>query len=198
MKGTPQTRRDVTVPAARCGLGVRAVILVGFMGAGKTSVGRKLGQRLGWRFEDLDDRVQAREGRSVTEIFRDSGESAFRRAEHSALRDVLAGTQLGPPMILALGGGAFVQAENASLLTDAATPTVYLDASPEELWRRCGMDGVERPLRRDEQEFRTLHASRRPSYMEARFRIDTGGREIEEIVDEIVDSLGLDVPGGEK
>jgi len=62
-----------------------SVFLVGFMGAGKSSVGRALGQRLNWVFEDLDDRIEAREGRCVVEIFRDSGESEFRRAEHAAL-----------------------------------------------------------------------------------------------------------------
>ncbi|HTS09821.1 MAG TPA: shikimate kinase, partial [Candidatus Eisenbacteria bacterium] len=56
------------------------------MGAGKTSVGRTLGQRLNWAFEDLDDRIQQREGRTIAEIFRDSGELEFRRAEHNALR----------------------------------------------------------------------------------------------------------------
>ena len=69
-----------------------SVFLVGFMGAGKSSVGRALGQRLNWIFEDLDDRIQAREGRTVAEIFRDSGESEFRRAEHAALRACARGT----------------------------------------------------------------------------------------------------------
>ncbi len=59
------------------------------MGAGKSSVGRALGQQLNWLFEDLDDRIQAREGRTVAEIFRDSGEAEFRRAEHAALQHVL-------------------------------------------------------------------------------------------------------------
>jgi len=90
MKGRPESRRDVEALAARCEARVRAVILVGFMGAGKTSVGRALGGRLGWRFQDLDERVQAREGRSVADIFRESGETEFRRAEHAALRELLA------------------------------------------------------------------------------------------------------------
>jgi len=191
MKGTPESRRDVGAPAARCDTRVRAVILVGFMGAGKTSVGRALSLRLGWRFEDLDDRVQARERRTVTEIFRESGEAEFRRAEHFALRELLAEAETGPPRIAALGGGAFVEAENASLLEGSATPTVFLDAPAEELWRRCGADGVERPLRRNPGEFRQLYEVRRPRYLDARLRVETGGREIERIVNEIVDSLGL-------
>jgi len=79
------------------------------MGAGKSSVGRALGQRLNWIFEDLDDRIQAREGRTVAEIFRDSGESEFRRAERAALQDVLRELTGGGFRIVALGGGAFVR-----------------------------------------------------------------------------------------
>jgi hypothetical protein len=85
MKGTPESRREDKAPAPGCDARVRAVILVGFMGAGKTSVGRALGGRLGWRFHDLDDRVRAREGQTVADIFRESGETEFRRVEHAAL-----------------------------------------------------------------------------------------------------------------
>lgn len=198
MKGTPESRRDVEAPAARCEARVRAVILVGFMGAGKTSVGRALGARLGWSFQDLDDRVQAREGRTVAEIFRESGEPAFRCAEHAALQELLAETEIGPPLILALGGGAFVESSNASLLQSAGTPTVYLDAPADELWRRCGADGVVRPLRSDQDAFRRLYEMRRPKYMLARLRVETGGREIDRIVNEIVDSLDLERSGEEK
>jgi shikimate kinase len=197
MKGTPESRREDKAPAPGCDARVRAVILVGFMGAGKTSVGRALGRRLGWRFHDLDDRVRAREGRTVADIFRESGETEFRRVEHAALRELLAETEVGTPMVLALGGGAFVEANNASLLETTATPTVYLDATPDELWRRCAADSVERPLRRDESAFRQLYETRRPKYLRARLRIETGGQEIERIVSEIVSALGLESPGKE-
>ena len=89
MKGMPGSRRDVDTSAAGREKPVRAVFLVGFMGAGKTSVGRALSRRLGWRFEDLDDRIQAREGRSVSEIFQQSGEAGFRQAERAALAELL-------------------------------------------------------------------------------------------------------------
>ncbi len=197
MKGTPESRREDKAPAPGCDARVRAVILVGFMGAGKTSVGRALGGRLGWRFHDLDDRVRAREGRTVADIFRESGETEFRRVEHAALRELLGETEVGTPIVLALGGGAFVEANNASLLETAATPTVYLDATPDELWRRCAADSVERPLRRDESAFRQLYETRRPKYLRARLRIATGGQEIERIVSEIVSALGLESPGKE-
>ena len=97
------------------------------MGAGKSSVGRALGERLNWVFEDLDDRIEAREGRTVAEIFRDSGESEFRRAEHAALEHVLHELRGGVARIVALGGGAFAQKENAALLRGrpASVPTVF-------------------------------------------------------------------------
>lgn len=200
MKGTPGSRRDVEAPAGRRPATVRAVVLVGFMGAGKTSVGRALGRRLGWTFEDLDDRVEAREGRRIAEIFREAGEAEFRRAEHQALREALVQAETGPARVLAVGGGAFVQPENACLLDLSETPTVFLDAPVDELWRRCVADAVDRPLRRKEDEFRRLYEARRPRYLHARLRVETGGREIERIVDELVKSLGLDraVPDEEK
>jgi shikimate kinase len=193
-----ESRRDPEAAWQGRDARTRAIVLVGFMGAGKTSVGRALSERLGCRFQDLDDRVEAREGRTVADIFRDSCEAAFRRAEHAALQDLLSEAKTGAPLILALGGGAFVEPANASLLDSLATPTVYLDASAEELWRRCGTDSVVRPLRSDESAFRQLYEVRRPKYLRARLRVETGGREIAAIVHEIVDRLGLERSGQEK
>jgi shikimate kinase len=200
MKGTPASRRDVGAPAARRDAPVRAVFLVGFMGAGKTSVGRALSLHLKWRFEDLDDRIQARERRTVPEIFQHSGEGGFRQAERAALRELLAEIESGAPLVAALGGGAFVQDEISSLLAERGAVTVFLDAPAEELWRRCGGDAVERPLRREEPEFRLLYEARRPRYLQASLRVDTGGKTIKQIVREIAGGLSLDdrVSGEEK
>jgi shikimate kinase len=190
-KVTMQTsRQDVKAPAGRRDSPVRAVVLVGFMGAGKTSVGRELGRRLGWPFVDLDDRVEAREKRTIAEIFRSSGEAEFRRAEHEALRELLKEVERGR-LVIAVGGGAFSRLENASLLEDSFTTTIFLDASADELWKRCCDDRTERPLRRDEKEFRQLYASRRPRYLEAKFHIDTAGKEVSRVASEIEVSLGL-------
>jgi shikimate kinase len=191
MKGTPGTRRDVEAPAAGCEAPVRAVFLVGFMGAGKTSVGRALSRHLGWRFEDLDDRIQAREGRTIPEIFQQSGEAQFRRSEIASLQELLAEVESGLPLIAALGGGAFAQQEIASLLEGTGRITVFLDAPADELWRRCGADVVDRPLRREEAEFRRLYETRRPRYLQAKVRVETEGREIERIVREIAGGLRL-------
>lgn len=171
------------------------VFLVGFMGAGKTSVGRALGQHLNWVFEDLDDRIERREGRTVAEIFRDSGESAFRKAEHSALQQVLEELRGGVARVMALGGGAFVQEENAALLAAAGVPTVFLDAPVEELWQRCRQQaneaGAERPLLSSKDQFRELYDTRRRSYLKAGLRTESGARTVDAIAAEIAQALGL-------
>lgn len=169
---------------------MRAVFLVGFMGAGKTSVGRALSRKLGWRFEDLDERIQAREGRTIPEMFQRLGEAQFRRSEVAALRELLEELK-SRPIVAALGGGAFVQEEVTSLLGHAGGMTIFLDAPAEELWRRCANDVVDRPLRRMEAEFRQLYEARRPRYLRAEMRVETEGREIEQIVSAIVSGLGL-------
>jgi shikimate kinase len=165
------------------------------MGAGKSSVGRALAQQLNWPFEDLDGRIEHSEGRTIAAIFRDAGEQAFRRAEHSALRQVLKESRAGVARVVALGGGAFVQRRNAALLKRAGTPAVFLDAPVEELWRRCRRQadegGSERPLLRDFKLFRALYRSRRKGYLQAPVKIAAGGRRVEPIAAEIVKKLGL-------
>ena len=169
---------------------VRAVCLVGFMGAGKSSVGRALSQQLAWPFVDLDEQVQAREGRTIEEIFRQSGEAEFRRAEHAALRELLRDLA-SSPVVMALGGGAFVQAKNAALLEKARIPTVFLDAPVDELFRRCQEQKLDRPLRRDAEQFRQLHEARRSGYIGATLRIETSGKDVATVAAEVARSLEL-------
>jgi shikimate kinase len=170
--------------------GARSIFLVGFMGAGKSSVGLALSRRLGWPFEDLDERVEFQERRSVEQIFQHSGEAAFRQAEHAALRSLI--RELGPaPKIVAMGGGAFAEANNAALLEDAGLQAVFLDAPVEELFRRCQEQPSNRPLRRNLEEFRRLHEARRPCYLKAALRIETSGKDIERVAEEAIECLGL-------
>jgi shikimate kinase len=182
--GQPEARSSA--PAS----GVQAVFLVGFMGAGKSSVGRALSRRLGWRFEDLDERIQARERRTIEQIFQQSGEAEFRRAEHAAFRELLADLSSSPGVV-ALGGGAFVHANNAALIEEAGGLAIFLDAPVEELFRRCQQEQMERPLRRDLDQFRQLYETRRPHYMAATLRIETAGKDIETVAAEVVCSLRL-------
>ncbi len=166
------------------------------MGAGKTSVGRALAQRLNWAFEDLDERIERREGRTVAEIFRDSGESEFRRAEHAAVRSVLAELEGGAVRVVALGGGAFVQENNAALLKAAGVPTVFLDAPVEELWQRCSKQasrsGHGTPIAAQHQPIsRTLLKLGASITCRRRSRFKPAGRTFEEIAAEIAETLGL-------
>jgi shikimate kinase len=174
--------------------GVRAVFLVGFMGSGKNTVGRVLARRLAWDFVDLDARIEARERQTVAEIFRLQGEDAFRLAETDALRDLLTNS-LVCPSVVALGGGAFVQETNRELLRP--WPSVFLDAPAEEHWQRCLQDeaetGVERPLRKDPEQFARLHAQRLPFYRRASLIVETSGKEVADVCREIERALQLNL-----
>jgi shikimate kinase len=184
------TDERVSRPSSLGASALRGVSLVGFMGAGKTTVGRALAARLGWRFADLDDVIQSREGRSVEEIFEQRGESGFRELERRVVREILA-TAKADPLVLALGGGAFVEEQVQQTLRDAEIPAVFLDAEVEELFRRSEQPDVVRPLRRDRDQFCQLYDRRRPAYLKARMRIETGGKVVAAVVEEIISGLKL-------
>ncbi|MGB7603082.1 MAG: shikimate kinase, partial [Candidatus Sulfotelmatobacter sp.] len=133
-----------------------------------------------------------REKQKVAEIFRNAGETEFRRAEHEALKELLEGLRSGSERVIAFGGGAFVQQCNISLLDAANLPTVFLDASVEELLARCQRQSeTERPLLGTPEHFRQLYQKRRPHYLRARFTQGTEGKEVREIVRNLIQVLGL-------
>jgi shikimate kinase len=169
------------------------VFLIGFMGCGKTTVGELLSRHLGWRFEDLDRRIEAREGSTIPEIFSNHGEARFRQLEHKALLE-LVDEMASNPIVVALGGGTFVQPHNRLLVQRLARPTVFLDADVEELWQRCRSGQGERPLAENENQFRQLHAARRTFYMEASVIIDTRGKDAQSVAAEIADRLHQAIP----
>ncbi|MFY9559243.1 MAG: shikimate kinase [Terriglobales bacterium] len=173
--------------ASRSAMGVRAVFLVGFMGSGKSSVGKELARRLGWEFVDLDARIESRKGRTIPEIFRAHGEPGFRLVETAALCELT--ESLERESVVALGGGAFVPAENRALLRH--WPAVFLEAPVDELWRRSAEQEGVRPLRTDREQFAGLYAKRLPYYRQATVVVNTAGKDLASICAEIEGALQL-------
>ena len=146
------------------------IYITGFMGCGKTTVGRMVADRLGWDFVDLDTDIEEREHDTVAHIFESRGEAEFRRLETDAIRHWLKKIECGIPMVIALGGGAFVQPVNYEILGNNGI-SVWLDCSLDVVEKRIG-DTVDRPLARDKEAFRKLYAERRVLYGRADFRVD--------------------------
>jgi len=178
------------VKKARSGRRPTIIFLVGFMGAGKTAVGRSLARRLGWRFADLDRLVERRERRAIGEIFQNSGESGFRKAETAALRELLAGPAPARPFVAALGGGTLVAKINRRLLAGTGK-VVFLQAALNELRRRCRRAGALRPLLGDAENFARLYSARRKSYGTAHLTVETSGKKPAEVAAEIAREFGL-------
>jgi shikimate kinase len=163
------------------------------MGSGKSIVGRALASLLGWNFIDLDCEIEREQERKIREIFAGDGEPRFREIEAASLRSVLAD---GPrPMVLATGGGAYVQVENAQLLRDQGAFVVFLEASPETLMSRCcneaDEDGV-RPLARDRDAFLRLYEQRLPLYRTADLTVSSDHKTPQAVAREIADAMRLD------
>jgi shikimate kinase len=146
------------------------IFLVGFMGCGKTTIGKALAARLGWRFVDLDDDIEAGAQRKISDIFATDGEHVFRELERAALQRRLRMIQSGQPTVLALGGGAFVQSGTPELL-EANGVSIWLDCSFDRIEHR--IEGEDhRPLARNQDIFHSLYESRRSEYARAEYRIE--------------------------
>jgi len=168
---------------------VSIIALVGFMGAGKTTVGQALADRLGWCFSDLDRLIEAREGRTVPQIFEQEGEPRFRELEQVMLKELLNGDSKF--LVVALGGGAFASHKVRAILRSRGVPAIWLDAPAEELFRRCEQTDVVRPLRQDSDQFAKLYEQRLSSYRQADVHVITTSKGISTLVDEIVAQLGV-------
>lgn len=171
------------------------IVLTGFMGSGKSTIGRSLAQRLGWRFVDLDSLIEQRDGRTVSRIFAESGEAAFRAMETG----ILASSLREPRLVLALGGGAMETAANRqALATDSQTCIVLLTAPFEVLYDRCLQQVLAaadsplpvRPLLGDREAAAGRLAGREANYREtANLIFDTTGQQPEQSVDVLLTQL---------
>jgi shikimate kinase len=169
-------------------MSARHLVLVGLMGAGKTTVGRQCARLLERDFVDTDDVVEATAGMTVAEIFTTEGEARFRALERDAVRDVCASPA---PLVIACGGGAVLDADSRRRLHDAGT-VVWLQAPPEVLHRRVG-DGGSRPLLREGQltTLERLADLRAPAYEAAAdIVVDTTDRSVDDVAGAVVDAFG--------
>jgi len=177
---SPATPRPVAIH--------RFVFLVGFMGCGKTTVGKLLAGRLGWGFFDLDEQIEQRLGRTIPQIFAEQGEPYFREVELSILEGFLA--QAGErPTVAALGGGTIAQPENLARIRAHGGISIWLRCPLEELRRRCSTL-TNRPLFRDAASFEQLYQQRLPYYQQADFAVDVGDRSPSGAVEDIL-ALGV-------
>jgi len=156
------------------------IYLIGFMGAGKTTVGRRLAKKLGWKFIDLDREIERREGRRIAKIFRDKGEPYFRSLEQRCLRDIAS----SPRSVIALGGGTFIDPTNREVAEKSGL-TVWLKVSFRTVADRVKIDGT-RPKFGNEDQAEHLYQSREPYYALARLHVSTDTNSPESVANEII------------
>jgi shikimate kinase len=147
-----------------------AIYLVGFMGSGKSTVGRALADELGWFFIDLDEEIERSENVPIADIFDLRGEDVFREIETALLRERVRTVQGGRPQVVSLGGGAFLSEENFELVSNNGV-TVWLDCEFSHIERRIAGE-IHRPLARDPAHLRKLFDTRREGYARADYRIE--------------------------
>ena len=163
---------------------MKRIVLMGFMGAGKTTIGKALAERLSWDFIDTDAEIEKEQGRKISEIFETEGEQAFRDMETRLLKKLEKSEE---QFVLSIGGGIPVREENRELLRQIGT-VVYLKATKEELVRRLSGD-TSRPLLQGgalEEKVAALMAARESIYVEtAHQEVVTDGKSVKELIEKI-------------
>ena len=165
------------------------IVLIGYMGSGKSAVGRNLAEKLSLKFVDMDDFIEEKEQKSIPEIFRDKGEIYFRKAESHHLEALFAGSG---DMVVALGGGTPCYGSNMEYIQGTTDKVVYLRASVEELTARLEKEKEHRPLIEplsdsELEEFIRKHLFERNFfYLKANYSVKVDGRPVETISDEII------------
>ena len=159
------------------------IYLVGFMAAGKTTLAQALARRLGWRAEDVDALIEARERRTVADIFARDGEPYFRSLERQVIWSLLPQRHT----VVATGGGTFVDPENRAAI-NADGVSVWIDVPFEALLARIPADG-RRPLATDRVQMALLHESRRLAYEQAHIHLDASLAPPQELVEQLIERL---------
>ena len=165
---------------------MRRIFLVGFMGAGKSSVGAAVADRLGLRFVDLDEEIGKRLGTTIAEIFAGRGEAVFRAAEH----DELARCADLDDVVVATGGGAFCSESNRDIIHRSGGVSVFLDVPWEELRTRLVRDHFDRPMYDDTGQAQRLFEERLQHYQRANLKVSLDGKEAPvEVAGRVIEAL---------
>jgi shikimate kinase len=164
------------------------IYLTGFMGSGKSTVGRLLADELGWSFVDLDNEIEQAAAMTIAQMFEQQGEISFRETESAALKKLTRMVGGGRPLVVALGGGAFLHTANFDLVSNHGV-SIWLDC-PWEIVERRVTGFTHRPLARDPQNLRQLFETRKQGYAQADYRVEIAGDDPAETVQQIL-KLGL-------
>lgn len=174
--------------ASSVGAPIRRIVLTGFMGSGKSTVGPLVAQRLGWKFLDVDDVIEAEAGCSIAEIFAQHGEAAFRDREHATITRLAGGNGL----VLALGGGAIEREATRNLLRTApGTLLVHLEVELATTLARCRGTEQTRPVLADQTNLASRYERRLPLYRTAHVSIRVDALTPAEVADAIVAAAQL-------
>ena len=169
----------------------RRIVLTGFMGAGKTTVGNLLAARLAWNFIDVDEKIEAAAAATIAQLFAERGEPWFRQLEHETIRELLDSESL----VLALGGGAIEDERTRSLiLSSEGTQLIHLEASLEIVLQRCRGTESLRPVLQDKSNLEARYSRRLPLYRQAHLTLAVDTLPPQAAADAILDHLGISVP----
>jgi shikimate kinase len=159
---------------------MRAIYLTGFMGSGKTTIGRALSEKLGIPVIDTDEMIEKKAGKTIPAIFADEGEERFRKYEQEILKQLPTND-----VIITTGGGMVISKENLSWMKKHGN-VIFLSCSLDIIFQRLQSD-TNRPLfSQNKEKMKELYEKRLPYYLEAAFTIDTSQKSVEEIVEDIV------------
>jgi shikimate kinase len=184
---TQKDRENGSAPAILARLGDRSIVLIGMMGVGKSSIGRRLGSRLGVPFVDGDTEIEQAAGMSIADIFARHGEAAFRSGEARVIARLLN----GGPQVLATGGGAVMNEATRALIKERGV-SIWLSAELDLLLRRISKRKAERPMLQTDDPAATLRdllTTRQPIYAQADITVQSRDVPHDAIVTEIIEAL---------